>query len=143
MSVSTSGVNTSNSAAQSAASDGSDQSVAWNKITPDDFLKMLITELKNQDPTNPTDNAQILNQISQIRNIQATSDLTSTLNSVLLEQTFSAASLLVGKNVQGLAEDGSAVAGTVDSVTFNNGTATLNVGEQALSLGNVKQIDKG
>ncbi|HEX5446260.1 MAG TPA: flagellar hook capping FlgD N-terminal domain-containing protein, partial [Pirellulales bacterium] len=56
-------------------------------ITPDDFLQMLITELQNQDPMNPTDSDQIMQQISEIRNIQATSDLTSTLSSVALGQS--------------------------------------------------------
>lgn len=138
--MSTSGVTNNNSAAQASSSTSSSKD-AWNSISPDDFLKMLITELQNQDPTKPTDSNQILQQISEIRNIQATSDLTSTLNQVQLEQTFSAGSLLVGKNVQGVADDGSAVTGTVDSVTFNKGAATLNIGQKTLQLGNVQQIN--
>lgn len=141
--MSTSGVNNNGSASQtsSSSSTGSSSGDAWNNITPDDFLKMLITQLQNQDPTNPTDSDKLLQQISEIRNIQATSDLTSTLNMVLLEQTFSAASALVGKSVEGLADDGTKVTGTVDSVTFGNGTATVNIGEQTLSLGNVSKIN--
>ncbi|HVX61789.1 MAG TPA: flagellar hook capping FlgD N-terminal domain-containing protein [Pirellulales bacterium] len=141
--MSTSGVNNNGATTQTSSSSSSTGSSAdaWNSISPDDFLKMLITELQNQDPTNPTDSSQILQQISEIRNIQATSDLTTTLNQVLLEQTFSAASVLVGKSVQGMADDGTSVAGTVDSVTFGNGTATLNVGQQTLKLGNVQQIN--
>jgi len=139
MSTSSSGVTNSAASPQVPASSSSSAG-DWNSITPDDFLKMLITELQNQDPTNPTDNSQILQQISEIRNIQATSDLTSTLNAVQLEQTFSAGSQLVGKIVQGLADDGSPVSGSVDSVTFKNGAATLNVGQQTLQLTNVQQV---
>lgn len=142
MSTSTSGV-TNNAASSPVPASSSSSAGDWNSIKPDDFLKMLITELQNQDPTNPTDNSQILQQISEIRNIQATSDLTSTLNAVQLEQTFSAGSQLVGKSVQGLADDGSTVSGTVDSVTFNNGAATLNVGQQTLQLTNVQQVSNG
>lgn len=138
MSTSTSGVGGSTATSQTTGSSSSSND--WNSITPDDFLKMLITELQNQDPTNPTDNSQILQQISEIRNIQATSDLTTTLNSVQLEQTFTAGAQLVGKSVQGLADDGSTVTGVVDSVTFNKGAATLNIGQQTLQLGNVQQI---
>jgi flagellar basal-body rod modification protein FlgD len=113
------------------------------KLTPDDFLKMLITELQNQDPTNPTDNSQILQQISEMSSITATTSLTSSLNAMLTEQNLSAASALVGKSVQGLADDGSTASGIVDSVTIDNGTPTLNIGQQTMSLSNIQQINNG
>ena len=129
-------------AAQQAATAATKGTSASNlsSITPDDFLKMLITELQNQDPMNPTDNAQILQQISQISNIQATSTLTKSLNAMLTEQNLAAASALVGRSVQGLADDGTPASGTVESVTIANGTAKLNVGQQTLSLDNIQQI---
>lgn len=129
-------------AAQQAATAATKGTSASNlsSITPDDFLKMLITELQNQDPMNPTDNAQILQQISQISNIQATSTLTKSLNAMLTEQNLSAASALVGRSVQGLADDGTQAVGMVDSVTIADGTAKLNVGQQTLSLDNIQQI---
>lgn len=109
-------------------------------ITPDDFLKMLITELQNQDPTNPTNSDQIMQQISEIRNIQATSDLTTTLNSVALGQSLSTASSLIGKQIEGLAADGSQVSGAVSSVSIKNGTPEVNVGSQTLGLSNITAV---
>ncbi len=132
------------SAQQSAnAAANSTNASNFSSLTPDDFLKMLITELQNQDPMNPTDNGQILQQISEMSNIQATSSLTTSLNSMLTEQNLSAASALVGKTVQGLADDGSTAAGVVDSVTITNGTAKLNIGQQTVSLTNIQQITSG
>lgn len=132
------------SAQQSAnAAANSTNASNFSSLTPDDFLKMLITELQNQDPMNPTDNGQILQQISEMSNIQATSSLTTSLNSMLTEQNLSAASALVGKTVQGLADDGSTASGVVDSVTITNGTAKLNIGQQTVSLTNIQQITSG
>ncbi|HEU5432969.1 MAG TPA: flagellar hook capping FlgD N-terminal domain-containing protein [Thermomicrobiales bacterium] len=132
------------SAQQSAnAAANSTNASNFSSLTPDDFLKMLITELQNQDPMNPTDNGQILQQISEMSNIQATSSLTTSLNSMLTEQNLSAASALVGKTVQGLADDGSTASGVVDSVTIANGTAKLNIGQQTVSLTNIQQITSG
>ena len=128
--------------ANSTAKNGANAST-FASLTPDDFLKMLITELKNQDPTNPTDNAQILQQISEMSNISATNSLTTSLNGMLTEQNLSAASALVGRNVQGLADDGSNASGKVDSVTITGGTAKLNIGQQTVSLTNVQQITSG
>lgn len=109
-------------------------------LTPDNFLQMLITELQNQDPMNPTDSNQILQQISEIRNIQSTTDLTTSLNSVALGQSLSTASSLIGKQVQGLAADGTQISGAVDSVSVSNNVAELNIGSQTLSLSNVTAV---
>ena len=130
-------------ASQSTANSANNNSNAadFSKLTPDDFLKMLITELQNQDPTNPTDNSQILQQISEMSNIQATTSLTTSLTAMLTEQNLSAASALVGKSVQGLADDGSTASGTVDSVTISDGVPKLNIGQQTMTLSNIQQIN--
>src|SRR5271154_3201623 len=52
---------TSNSS--TAASDSSD-------ITADDFLTLLVSELKNQDPTQPTDPNQYITQLAQVNSLQ-------------------------------------------------------------------------
>lgn len=109
-------------------------------ITPNDFLKMMITQLQNQDPLNPTSSDQILQQISQIDNIQATASLTTSLNTVASDQGFATASSLIGKQVQGVDSGGNPVSGNIDSVSFANGAATLNVGNQTMQLSGISSI---
>lgn len=132
-------------ASGASGSSSTDSSTATSgglaSITPDDFLKMLITELQNQDPMNPTNSDQIMQQISEIRNIQATSDLTSTLSSVALGQSLATASNLIGRQVEGLTADGSQVSGAVSSVSMKNGSPELNIGSQTLTLANVTSVD--
>ena len=113
---------------------------ALTKLTPDDFLQMLITQLKNQDPVNPTSSDQILQQISEIDNIEATTNLSASLTAVATDQGFQTASGLIGKHVQGLDSGGNAISGTVDSVSFANGAASLNVGSQTMPLSGVSSI---
>ena len=57
----------------------------------DDFLGLLIAELQTQDPMKPMDNQEILQQVSQMRDIESTSKLTDTLQTVLLGQNMSTA----------------------------------------------------
>lgn len=132
-------------ASGTSGTSGADSSTSTDSglagITPDDFLQMLITELQNQDPMNPTNSDQIMQQISEIRNIQATSDLTSTLGSVALGQSLATASNLIGRQVEGLAADGSQVSGAVSSVSIKNGSPELNVGNQTLTLANITSVD--
>lgn len=109
-------------------------------VEADDFIKLLITELQNQDPLDPTDNGKILEQISQIRSIQTTTQLSETLGSVLLGQNLASASALVGKRVVGLADDGANIAGRVERISIENGAPRLVVDGQLMSLSNIREI---
>jgi flagellar basal-body rod modification protein FlgD len=136
-------VNTTSGATPAAASSATGSSSSTNaltNITPNDFLQMLITQLQNQDPLNPTSSDQILQQISEIDNIEATTNLSSSLNSVATDQGFQAASGLIGRQVQGVDSSGNPVSGTVDSASFANGAASLNVGSQTMPLSGVSSI---
>ena len=82
----------------------------------DQFLGLLITELQNQDPLNPMDNAQMMEQISQIRQIGSTTKLTDTLSSLAIGQELSMASSLIGKEIKALDNAAKDVTGVVDRV---------------------------
>ncbi len=130
------------SAAGSAASTSSSSATSdrMQSLTVDDFTKMLVTELQNQDPTQPMSNTDLMNQVSQIQSIDANQQLTSTLQSVALGQSIASAGSLIGATVSGLDAKGNQVNGTVNSVSISNGSATLNVGSSTLPLNNVTQI---
>ena len=68
----------------------------------DRFLKLLVTQLKNQDPLSPMDNAQLTSQIAQINTVSGIATLNTSvqgLSSQFLQmQTLQGASL-VGKDV--------------------------------------------
>ena len=113
---------------------------ALRGLDMDNFLKLMITELQNQDPLNPMENSEMLNQISQIREIGATDKLTSTLDAVLTGQNLTSASSLIGKEVKALSDDNEQVAGVVDRVTVTNGVPKLHVGEKTIGLNNISDI---
>jgi flagellar basal-body rod modification protein FlgD len=106
----------------------------------DHFLTLMITELQNQDPLNPMDSAQILEQISQIREIGATTELQETLESVLLGQNLANASGLINKRITALTEAGEQVQGTVERVSVAENKVALTVGGQRVPLSNVSEI---
>ena len=112
----------------------------WCTVDMDDFVKLLVTELRNQDPMEPMSNQEILQQISQIREIESNSRLTETLESVLLGQNVATAGNLMGQLVKGLSDAGERVAGRVDRVSIDDGVAQVHVGEQMLALKNVSEI---
>jgi flagellar basal-body rod modification protein FlgD len=87
---------------------------ALRGLDMDQFLKLMIAELQNQDPLNPMDNSQILEQIGQLRSIGATSQLSDTLGAVLMGQNVTTASSLIDRNVKALTDDGDVIEGNVD-----------------------------
>jgi len=106
----------------------------------DDFLKLMITELQNQDPLNPMDNSEMLQQISQIREIGSTDKLTKTLDAVLLGQNLTSASGLIGREVRGLSDDQTVVQGRVDRVTVTDGVPKIHIGDKSVTLNNIGEI---
>jgi flagellar basal-body rod modification protein FlgD len=113
---------------------------AFQKLDVEQFLKLLITELQNQDPLQPADNQQLLTQLSQIKDIAASNKLTETLDSLSLGESISSASGLIGKQITGLDDTGSNVSGVVSKVTVNGGQPRLLVGSQSVSLKNVAEV---
>ncbi len=49
----------------------------------DRFLKLLVTQLQNQDPLNPMDNAQVTSQLAQISTVDGVNKLNTTLQTLL------------------------------------------------------------
>ncbi len=106
-------------------------------LSTDDFLKLFLAQLQNQDPTQPVDNSQMLSQLSQMSSIQTMKSIQAALEGSQLAQ----ASALIGKNVTGLDVNGKAVDGVVDAVTQSNDAGlVLRVGQQYIKPDNVVNV---
>ena len=117
------------------------QSDRLNELKPEDFIKMMVAELENQDPMNPKSNTEMLQQISQIRSITSNDQLSASIESLTLGQALSTASSLIGKKVTGVNSLDESVTGTVEKVTIENGDAKLYVGSSIINVGNVTAIE--
>jgi flagellar basal-body rod modification protein FlgD len=116
-------------------------------LNSSDFLQLMIAELQQQDPLNPMDNSELVQQIGAIRELSATTSLTNTLGTVLIGQNIATASGLIGKKINALDDKGDAVQGKVDRVTVttdpkneNKREVRVHVGAKELQLKNVREI---
>jgi flagellar basal-body rod modification protein FlgD len=116
-------------------------------VDVDKFLDLLLAELQNQDPLNPMDNSEMLQQISQIREISATNQLSDTLGSVLLGQSVATASSLIGKRINALTDDAKNVEGVVDRVSMEKDDTDesqrlirVYIGDHKIDLKNIREI---
>ena len=73
----------------------------------DDFFQLLIAQLTNQDPLEPTSNEELLQQVSSIREIELSTSLTRSLKTLTDQQRFGSASSLIGRYVSGAPQTGS------------------------------------
>jgi len=138
--------NSSSSASSSSSSSGS-QTNSLENLNLDQFLKLMVTELMNQDPLNPMDNTQLVQQMGELRSIAASDQLSKTLQAVQTQQSLTTASGLIGKTVKALSDNGD-ITGTVQSVSVEvdaqdntKRTYKINVDGQSIDLSNVREVD--
>jgi flagellar basal-body rod modification protein FlgD len=109
-------------------------------LTSQDFLKMLITELQNQDPTQPVSNTELLQQLSQMQALQSNVELNSTLTNFSTNQQISSGASFLGKVVSGNDSNQNPVNGVADRVFMQNGTLMIGIGSSSLSVANVTGV---
>lgn len=113
-------------------------------LKTEDFIKMMITQLQNQDPMEPAKNEQLLAQMSQIGQLESATQLQSSLSKLVLQNNLGAAGNLIGKQVQGLGDDGDDLGGEVTSVRVEAGDVYLELDTGSrLRLDRVTEITDG
>ncbi|MBX3379187.1 MAG: hypothetical protein KF805_03770 [Phycisphaeraceae bacterium] len=111
----------------STASTATAKPSGFSSLSSEDFTKIIITELSNQDPLAPSDTNALLQQLSQIRDIQSSIDLSDKLGSLVSDNQFASASNMIGKIVGGVSTDNSRSIGKVGSVSRTEDGVFLNL----------------
>ena len=125
--------------AASGTNAASTASASSKSIGSTEFLQLLITELKNQDPTAPTDQKETLSQLAQFSSLEQMQNLNTTLSTTTQFNQLSQSAALIGKTIASGAGD-SLVAGVVSAAFYDNGKAYLQVGDQYVDAATVTEI---
>lgn len=114
----------------------------FSSMSSEDFTKVILAELSRQDPLQPSDTGALIQQLSGIRQIQSSMDLSKDIGTLVSQNEFSAATTLIGRKVSGISLDNERVDGVVKSVSRTNVGAlvTLETGEQLLAT-NLDEIE--
>lgn len=99
----------------------------------DAFLKLLVAQLKYQDPTSPTDASSMMAQTSQLTMVERLDDINKALTSAAATDRLTLAGTMVGRQVTFQSESGPSTA-MVDSVRFVNGEFVLSAGGFAVPM---------
>ena len=116
------------------------QSVSNDSLTTNDFLKLMIEELKLQDPTKPMDSAKMLSTQMQMSTLNANMEMIKALQSIqtaFTQSSLSTATGVIGKNVENgsTRSDGSLKPFTIESIENIDGQI-MAVGREWLYMHN-------
>ena len=94
-------------------------------MSSEDFVRIIFTELANQDPLAPNDSNALLQQLNSIRSIESDIQLIEQLKSLVTENQLAAGSNLIGKFITGLTASSDRVSGYVRSVNREGDSVVL------------------
>jgi flagellar basal-body rod modification protein FlgD len=106
----------------------------------DAFLKLLVAQLKYQDPSKPADGTEFLAQTAQFTMVEKLTDLADGQAQLLSAQLMLSAGTMVGKTVAYTGTDGVEHIGVVSAATIMGSSPTVKVGNTDVPLSAVKEI---
>lgn len=100
----------------------------------DDFMKLLVTQLRYQDPMQPMEDKEFIAQMAQFSSLEQMQNLNTSMLTVQ-------ANSMIGANIAWKDDKGSEHTGLVSSVKITNGQPSLMVGDVNVSLDQVTTVE--
>lgn len=95
-------------------------------VSQNDLFRILLTQLKYQDPLKPTDNAAFIAQLAQFTGLEQARQTNENMQSLMQMQVSGQSVALLGRTVEVASASGNVV-GQVTTVSFDRGVPTLAV----------------
>ncbi len=95
---------------------GGPDSSRFNEMSSEDFMRIIFTELQQQDPFEPNDSSALLEQLNSIRAIESDMELSANLENIVFQNQLATAGNMIGKTVEGLTVTNDRVVGNVFAV---------------------------
>jgi flagellar basal-body rod modification protein FlgD len=108
----------------------------------DMFLKLLVAQMKYQDPSNPASSSEFMAQTATFTQVEKLEEIAAQNASLLALQRSSSAGALVGRTVSYTDETGATKTGLVTSVRLGSTTAEASamVGGVSVSMGRITEV---
>jgi flagellar basal-body rod modification protein FlgD len=105
-----------------------------------DFLQLLVTQLRNQDPLNPIGDREFIAQMAQLSALEATNDLAGQVRQMVSNQQQLSALQLVGHKVEYQDAAGKATQGTVTGVRLDGSAPLLLIDQHEVPIDQVQTV---
>jgi flagellar basal-body rod modification protein FlgD len=106
----------------------------------DAFLKLLVAQMQNQDPTSPQDSGQMMAQLASFSQVSQLQSVVSSQQAMALQQDFTGAVSLIGKSVTYTNATGTQSTGTVSAVKTDPSGSLLQIGNDSVHTGAILSV---
>ncbi len=113
---------------------------AGGELGKDEFLQLLVTQMKNQDPMNPMDNKEMIAQLAQFSALEQMQNVGTQLETLRQETGLAGGLGLTGQAVTAELNDGSSVTGIVDRVLWKDGKLILQINDEEYSTTDIVSL---
>ena len=103
------------------------------------FLELLVTQLRNQDPSSPMDSNALMAQTTQMASMESLTEISTTSRESFALQMRAAAATLVGQNVS-YSDGTTTITGAVTGVSYAGSVPTVTVGGKEVPLDSISTI---
>jgi len=104
------------------------------------FLKLLVAQLKYQDPMNPASSSDFMNQTAQYTMVEKIQELSKNMTELLASERQASAGNMIGRYITGTDTNGKDVSGVVTRARLESGGPILSVGDTEVALSAVKEV---
>lgn len=104
-----------------------------------DFLQLLIAQLKNQDPLQPSNDREFIVQLAQFNTLEQMERMNQTLSAMATLSSLGQAAGLLGQQVEGQGPAGP-IRGVVTGVLVENGEPLVEVGGTKLPISGISRL---
>jgi flagellar basal-body rod modification protein FlgD len=115
-----------------------------DQMGSDMFLKLLVAEMKYQDPSSPMSTSDMMAQTATLTQTQSLQKIATQNTQLIAMQRSLSAGALVGQTVSYTADDGTTQTGAVTAVKIDtaNNTSSAVVGGTSVDVGRITQVGK-
>jgi len=110
-----------------------------NGLGKDDFMKLLLAQMGNQDPLKPMEDKEFIAQLAQFNSLEQMQQVNKGVQELATAQQMTDANLLLGRQVQAFGAEG-VITGEVRAVTMVSGKPMLRIGTEEVALSDVSRI---
>jgi flagellar basal-body rod modification protein FlgD len=112
-----------------------------NGMGKDTFMKLLVAQMANQNPMEPTDDKEMIAQMTQFSTLEQITNMATESSKSATASQMSQAVNLLGRTVTYLDADGAKQTGTVEQVSMANGAPNLTIGgKDGITTSQITQV---
>ena len=115
--------------------------VPMKTLGQDEFLQLLVVQMRNQDPLKPVSDTEFIAQMAQFSNLEQTKEMSGDIAKLRQSSAFNQATALMGKQVRLLSDEDTFTKGIVTDLTVRDGEVSLIVNGKTYELGQVVSVN--